>query len=110
VWAEWFEDYDILLCPVSPTPAFPHNQEGDFASRTMTVNGETRPYFDNVGWTGLIGVVGLPAAVPPIGRTKAGLPVGVQVVAPYLRDRDAIFVAGVLNQLTRGYKVPPGFQ
>jgi aspartyl-tRNA(Asn)/glutamyl-tRNA(Gln) amidotransferase subunit A len=27
-----------------------------------------------------------PAATVPCGRTKAGLPVGLQIVAPYLRD------------------------
>ena len=39
-WAEWFETYDTLLCPVMPTPAFPHDQDGDFFSRTVTINGE----------------------------------------------------------------------
>src|SRR5207244_2142789 len=83
-WAEWFETYDILLCPVSPTAALPRDEEHDFMSRKMVVNGEDRSYLDNVGWTGLIGILGLPSAIPPLGRTDAGLPVGVQVVAPYL--------------------------
>ena len=38
----------------------------------------------------MFGVLGLPVAVPPVGRTADGLPVGVQVVTPYLRDRDAV--------------------
>ena len=63
-----------------------------------------------MSWTGLIGVVGLPAAVPPIGRTAAGLPVGVQVVAPYLRDREAVRLAGLLAEVSGGgYEPPPGF-
>lgn len=107
-WSEWFErdGADVLICPVSPTAAFEHNQEGDFFSRTTTVNGATRPYTDNIGWTGLIGIVGLPSAVPPIGRTSLGLPVGVQVVAPYLHDRQAIAVARLLGT----YTPPPGFE
>jgi amidase len=109
VWAEWFETYDVLLCPVLCTPAFPHNQEGDFTTRTLSVNGEETPYLDAVTWTGLIGIVGLPSAVPPVGRTPDGLPVGVQVVAPYLRDREAVHVAGLLADLTGGYTPPPGF-
>lgn len=108
-WAEWFETYDLLLCPVMPTPAFPHDQSEDMMSRSLTVNGETVPYLNGVMWTGLIGVVGLPAAVPPVGRTAAGLPVGIQVVAPYLRDRDAIHAATLLAGLTGGYQPPPGF-
>jgi amidase len=107
-WAEWFETYDILLCPVLSVPAPPHNQEGDIMSRTITVNGTETPYISAVMWTGLIGVVGLPSAVAPLARTPQGLPVGVQVVAPFLRDRDAIFIAGQIAQVAGGYEVPPG--
>jgi len=107
VWATWFETYDALLCPVIPTPAFPHDQEGELFTRTITVNGEAVPYLNNVMWTGLIGVLGLPSAVPPIGRTPAGLPVGVQVVTPYLHDRNAIALAGQLADLAGGYEPPP---
>jgi amidase len=110
-WAQWFETYDALLCPVMLTPAIPHAQDGDFMTRTITVNGEQQPYLNLVAWTGLIGITGLPSAVPPLGRTPGGLPVGVQVVTPYLRDREAIRLAGILADLTGGgYDVPPGFQ
>ena len=88
----------------------PMTRSGDFFSRTLTINGEEHPYMLSVGWTGLIGVVGLPAAVPPVGRTAAGLPVGVQVVAPYLRDREAVQLAGLLAEVSGGgYQPPPGF-
>ncbi|MEA3056972.1 MAG: amidase [Actinomycetota bacterium] len=107
-WAEWFTDggIDVLLCPVTPTPAFPHDQSDDMFTRTLTINDEERRYLDNVSWTGLIGIAGLPSAVPPIGRTAGGLPVGVQVVAPYLHDRQAIAVARLLGT----YAPPPGFE
>jgi amidase len=106
-WAEWFasNDIDVLLCPVTPTPAFPHDQDADMFTRTLTINGEARPYLNNVSWTGLIGIAGLPSAVPPVGRTEGGLPVGVQVVAPHLHDRQAIAVARLLGT----YAPPPGF-
>jgi amidase len=109
IWQEWFEHYDALICAVMSTPAFPHTQAGTFNSRTIEINGTLRPYPDLVSWTGLIGVLGLPSAVPPVGRTPAGLPVGVQVVAPYLRDREAIRLAGILAEVSGGgYHVPPG--
>jgi amidase len=96
---------------VTPTPAFPHQQEGDFLSRRMLIDGVDRAYLENISWTGLIGVVGLPSTVVPVGRTAAGLPVGVQVVAPYLRDRDAIRAAGLIAEAVdgAGYQTPPGF-
>jgi amidase len=108
VWAEWFEDFDALLCPVLPVPAFRHNHEGDIFSRTVLVNEEDHPYLLLTSWTGVIGIVGLPSAVPPIGRTPAGIPVGVQVVAPYLRDREAVLLAGVIAEVSGGgYQPPP---
>jgi amidase len=49
--------------------------------------------------------------VPPLGRTASGLPVGVQVVAPYLHDRTAVRVAGLIADAVEGagYQPPPGF-
>jgi amidase len=107
IWADWFESYDLLLCPVMPIPAFPHNQEGALWDRTIDVDGATVPYVDVIQWPGLIGVVGLPAAVPPIGRTAQGLPVGVQLVAPFLRDREAVHAARLVAEVTGGYSPPP---
>ena len=109
LWARWFATgIDAFLCPVTPTPAFPHNQEGELMTRTMDVNGEQRSYLENTTWTGLIGVVGLPSAVPPLPRTSDGLPVGVQVVTPYLHDRSAIRLAHLVAEASGGgYESPP---
>jgi len=110
LWAGWFEDYDLLLCPVTPTPAIRHQQEGELMERRLVIDGVDRAYVEEVMWTGLIGLVELPSAVPPIGRTTEGLPVGVQVVAPYLHDRDAIRAAGLIAEAVGGgYERPPGF-
>ncbi len=110
LWAAWFEEYDALLCPVLPVPAFAHNQDEDFVARTVPVNGEPESYIMMTNWAGLIGVVGLPSAVPPVGRTPSGLPVGIQCVAPYLRDREAVQLAGIVAEVSGGgYQAPPGF-
>ena len=108
-WAEWFESYDLLLCPVLPLPAFPHDHTMPMTDRVLELNGESVPYVSVLQWPGLIGVVGLPSAVPPLARTPAGLPVGMQVVAPYLRDRDAVHAAGLIAEIAGGYVTPPGF-
>jgi amidase len=62
-----------------------------------------------IAWPGFIGVVGLPSAVVPIGRTAAGLPVGMQLVSPFLHDRRSVQAAKLVGELTGGYQVPPGF-
>jgi amidase len=107
VWAEWYEQHDLLLCPVLNLPAFAHQQEDDFMTRQITINGESRSYLELVSWPGLIGITGHPSAVPPIGRTAAGIPVGVQMVGAYLRDRDAVAGARILEELLGGFTPPP---
>jgi amidase len=108
-WAEWFGTYDLLLCPVLPIEAFPHDQEGDFVERTIDIDGVEHPYPSLISWTGLIGIMGLPSAVPPLGTTATtGMPVGLQVVAPWYRDREAVRAAGLLAEACgAGYCVPP---
>ncbi|HVA73761.1 MAG TPA: amidase family protein [Acidimicrobiales bacterium] len=108
VWSDWFRDHDILLCPVMPMAAFPHDHHGTIMDRSVTVNGKQRPQIDTLAWTGLVGVAYLPSTVVPVGFTSGGLPVGVQVVGPYLEDRSSLLVAAKLAELTGGYRPPPG--
>jgi amidase len=109
VWADWFERYDLLICPVLAAPPFPHIREGNIMERTIEVDGETRSIISLIQWLGLVGVVGLPSAVVPIGRTTAGLPVGMQIVAPDLHDRRAVRAAQLVEGVLGGYAPPPGF-
>jgi amidase len=106
-WAEFFESYDAVLMPVAFVPPFPHNQEGDLASRTLICNGEARPYIDIIRWTILSGMSYLPVTVPPIGTGSSGLPIGIQVVGPYGSDYRTIRLAGHLSRLCGGYQPPP---
>lgn len=106
VWADWFREYDVLLCPVMPMLPFPHDHEGTVADRWVIINGKSRPQAECLAWTGLVGVAYLPSTVVPVGRV-GDLPVGVQVVGPYLEDRTSLFVAGRLAELLGGYEPPP---
>ena len=108
-WAEFFSRYDALLCPVFPTPAFPHDQSPDIARRTLSVDGIAQPYLGTLlGWPALAGLSSLPGTSAPVGFTKEGLPAGVQVVGPYLEDRTAIHVAGLVAGVCGGYVPPRG--
>lgn len=109
LWAEFFRDYDAFLCPVTPTAAIPHDQNPDVDARTIVVNGEIRSYGDQFSWLQAIGVVHLPAVVAPAGLTSAGLPVGIQIVAPHLEDRTAIDLAARIANVAGGSQPPPGF-
>jgi len=108
-WSEFFDDVDVLLCPVAPVPAFRHVQTpggSNWMHATLADHGD-RPYRDLIRWCALTGSAYLPVTVPPVGRTAAGLPVGIQVVAPYLHDRTALAFARCLGEVVGGYEPPP---
>jgi amidase len=109
-WAEWFERYDVLLAPVAAIPAYEHNQEGEVFDRQVTVDGAVRSLVEVTQWVMPFSVLGFPSAVVPIGRNEAGLPLGMQVVAPYLQDRRAMRSAALVSEVVGGYEVPPGFE
>ncbi len=108
-WVEWFANYDVLLMPAWCMPPFEHKPGIGMIEPALTVNGKPRNAFDISHWLTMINVVHLPAVMAPIGRTSAGLPVGMQIVAPYLHDRRAVKVAELLAEIVGGYEVPPGF-
>jgi amidase len=107
-WADFFRRFDVLLCPVAPVPAVRHDHSEPMLLRTLEVDGGTRPYTDMLVWPGLVGVAHLPASIAPVGRTPAGLPVGIQIVAPYLEDRTALAFAAHLETLLGGFEPPAG--
>jgi amidase len=107
VWADWFQEYDCLLCPITPTPPFAHDQQGTVNDRWVTINGTSRNQVHLFPWVGLVGVAYLPSTAVPVGFTKTGLPVGMQVVGPFLEDRTPLFLAHELSKLLEGFTKPP---
>jgi amidase len=108
-WADFFRDYDVLLCPVTPTAANLHDHSEPFLARTITVNGRSRSYLHQIAWAGVIGMALLPVSVAPVARTASGLPIGLQIVGPYLEDRTPIDFARRLAEVAGGFDNPPGY-
>ena len=109
-WDTFFREWDVLLCPVDPVTALPHDQSEPLGMRTIQVDGQPRSYLDLLAWVGSIGnLCLLPATVAPVGRTPTGLPVGIQIVGPYLEDRTTIDVAHRMAEVTGGFAPPPGY-
>ena len=106
--ADYFRDVDALLMPVAVVPAIPHDQSEPFADRLIRSDGGSRPYTDLFGWVALATVTYLPATVVPVGRTAAGLPVGLQIVGPYLEDRTTLAVSRCVTEVLGGVVPPPG--
>jgi amidase len=97
-----FSGIDILLIPVTPTVAIPHDLSMPIARRRIRVNNHLRPYSDQFVWIALATMLGLPATVAPAGLTREGLPFGIQIVSGFGRDRSTLQFARLLEPLTGG--------
>jgi amidase len=105
-WRALFNAFDAVITPVTPTPAFPHDHEPDQATRKFFVNGARHDYFANVLWAGVATMPGLPATALPIGRSPDGLPIGAQIIGPWLEDRTPLKLAQLIEREFGGF-VPP---
>jgi amidase len=108
-WAEFFKEWDLLLCPVASTAAFPHDHVGERHERTIVVNGKHVRTTDQLFWAGYSGMCFLPSTVAPAGLTPGGLPVGVQIVGPQYGDRTTIAFARLLEREYQAFVPPPGY-
>ena len=108
-WSAFFREWDVLLCPSFSTAALPHRQDGHPWGRKISVEGTEINYGDLLFWPGITGGYHLPASVAPMGMTKGGLPLCVQIAGPIYGDRTTIAAAALLEQAWMGFKSPPGW-
>ncbi|ANW03537.1 amidase [Bradyrhizobium icense] len=92
---EFFDKYDLLLCPATIVPPFP--VENRYVAECAGKK------FDNyVEWLGIVYAITLvccPALSLPCGFTASGLPVGLQVVAPPRGEAQLLAGAKVLEDI-----------
>jgi aspartyl-tRNA(Asn)/glutamyl-tRNA(Gln) amidotransferase subunit A len=77
---EVFRDFDLLISPTAPTPAF---MLGEKVSDPLAM------YLSDIG-TIFANLAGLPAVSLPCGKSKKGLPIGVQFTGPHGSDEDVL--------------------
>jgi amidase len=108
-WADFFREWDVLLCPAASTVATKHDQKTSVWDQKVTVNGKSMLSTNQYFWTGYAAVSLLPVTVAPIGTSPEGLPVGVQIVGPQYGDLKTIHFASLLERDYRGFVAPPKF-
>ncbi len=108
-WRELFNHFDAVICPIMPTPAYPHDHSPEQESRRIDIDGKDYIYSDQLAWPGIATLPGLPATAIPIGLSPQGLPVGVQIVGPWLEDRTPIKLAELIEREFGGFVPPPMF-
>ncbi|KOV82568.1 amidase [Nocardia sp. NRRL S-836] len=105
-WRRFFAEFDAVVCPITPTPAFPHDHHPDLLERRIDIDGTEHPFFDQLVWAGLATMPGLPATAVPTGLSTDGLPVGVQLIGPMFEDRTPLRLAELLEQAMGGFQAP----
>jgi len=124
-WEGWFRDIDVLVAPVSPTPAFPLMHDVPKPEQTLQLDGAVRPMADTYFWIALASVAYLPATTIPAARSATGLPgglpvglpsalsiglpIGLQLIGPDYADLRCIALARLLETAHRGFAPPPGY-
>jgi amidase len=109
-WEEYFGDVDVFLTPLAFTPAIPHLHQGEWGNRTISTPDGKRPYRELMNWIPPATLTGCPAVAAPIGRTKEGLPVGMQIMGAIWEDATPITFARLLASEIGGFEAPPGFR
>ena len=95
-----------ILAPAAPAGAYTVYVTNQNENTIQAIDGATRPYLDLLTWISPATTCHLPATAAPIGRTTTGLPVGLQIVGPYLEDRTPIAFAAALSDVIGGYASP----
>ncbi|WP_051382634.1 amidase [Bradyrhizobium sp. Tv2a-2] len=107
-WSQFFRDWDVVIYPAAAVPAFPHDHSEPLGARHLDIDGTAYSYEDACFiWADPASTCGLPATAVPIDRSPSGLPLGVQVIGPYLGDRTTIAFAGLLAREFGGFVPPP---
>jgi amidase len=109
LWQQYFDDVDAFLLPVLPVPAFPHDHSEQSSRVLKTPEGQL-PYLPALlTYASIANITGCPATVAPAGKTATGLPVGIQILGPYLEDATPIRLAALLAKENGGFTPPPGY-
>ncbi|WP_375412886.1 amidase [uncultured Bradyrhizobium sp.] len=108
-WHELFRTFDAVICPIMPTPAYPHDHSPEQEMRRIDIDGKHHSYPDQLAWPGIATLPGLPATAIPLGLSPQGLPLGVQIVGPWLEDRTPLKLAELIEREFGGFVPPPMF-
>jgi amidase len=107
-WAGFFNRYDVVLAPALPTVAILHDTDRPPPERMIDIGGIPVPHYRAAAWFCALGVMLMPIVALPVGLSQAGLPVGVQVIGPFLSDLRLLRIAELLDSAAgAGFTPPP---
>ncbi|TWH53637.1 amidase [Dulcicalothrix desertica PCC 7102] len=97
------EKSDVLLCPVAITPAFTHRPQGV----AIEVDNRKVPYqMANGAYAVPFNLTGHPVVVIPIGQTKNGLPIGMQIIGKRWQEMELLAIAQKITEVIQSFQHP----
>jgi aspartyl-tRNA(Asn)/glutamyl-tRNA(Gln) amidotransferase subunit A len=93
-FAQYFQRYDALLCPVTPVPAHAHD------ATEFIINGQSVSSLHVMDATAPLSVTGLPGLSMRFGTSSDGLPIGVQLVSPWLAESTILHLGSLLEAVS----------
>ncbi|THF70867.1 amidase [Deinococcus sp. Arct2-2] len=100
----WFDAFDVLICPVVGTPAWTHRTPGT----PVLLEGQEYPYWQTaMAHCMPFNLTGNPVVVVPLTRSKAGLPIGVQLVGRRWGEARLLAVARLVSERVGPFCPPP---
>jgi amidase len=104
-WEQFFQGWDMLLCPPSMVTAFPHCETG----APLHVDGEEVVYWMVSAHSTIFNYTGHPAVVLPYKLDRDGLPIGIKIVGNRWDDARLLAIAKTLSAVTGEFRRPPGY-
>ena len=103
------QPFDVFLLPTTFTAAFPHDPTHPDQRMVPMPEGGAQHFWNLLAYISPATLTGCPATTAPAGLSRSGLPVGVQIVGPYLEDATPIGFARLLAQEVGGFQPPKGY-
>jgi len=89
----WLETTPLIIAPVGATPAFEHD------TLKVTVRGSTMGTFRAFSYAQAFNVFDLPVVTIPAGRSKDGLPIGIQIAGRPFAEEMVLAAAEIVEQV-----------
>ena len=105
-FAELFKKYDLIASPTMPTTAF------NVGEPPQEINGEkVHPSWGFCLYSFPINLSGAPAVNIPAGFDNQGLPIGLQIIAPWKQEKKLIKISHFLESIINwGQYIPVKYQ
>ena len=104
-WEQFFDQWDLLLCPPSTVTAFPHCETGT----PLLVDGREVEYWMVSAHSTLFNYTGHPAIVQPYKLNQEGLPIGIQIVCKRWDESRLLAIAKAISEVTGEFRRPPSY-